>query len=115
MYTTASFGYTLFEFLISWHDATIAGVLNQKNPPKNGLEYRIQHLGYLKDTQQYEKAISFYEYVIETLEDDSILELISDTKTDVLHGKDCNPLRIRLVEELSEIKVSLKQSNEKEL
>ncbi len=144
MYTTNTFGNTLFNVLRSWnilpveqynflqllssqnsnfklknldvfYDAAIAGVLNQKNLPKNALQYRIQHLTYLKDTKQYKKAIPFYEYVLESLEDDSILELISDAKTDVLNGEDCNPLRIRLLEELSEIKVSLKQSNKKEL
>ncbi len=144
MYTINSFGYTLFQVLRSWnissteqykflqlltsknsnfklknldvfYDATIAGVLNQKIAPKNALDYRIQHLTYLKETQQYEKAVPFYEYVLENLKDDSILELISNTKTNVLNGEDCNPIRIKLLDELSEIKVELEQSNTKEL
>lgn len=98
-----------------FYDAALAGVLNQKKSPKNSREHRVNHLKYLKDTQQYKKAIPFYEFVLENLEDDSILELISDTKTDILNGKDCNPIRIQILEDLSEIKRNLNLSNETEL
>lgn len=144
LYTKADFGNTLYHILKDWtinpkeqitflevltegidnfklknldvfYDAAIAGIATQKKPPKNIQEYRVKHLQYLKETRQYEKAIPFYEFVLENLEDDSILELISDTKTNVLDGEDCHPLRIQLLEDLSEIKASLKLSNSKEL
>lgn len=98
-----------------FYDAALASLLNQKNPPNNSEEYRIKHLAFLKETGQYEKAIPFYEFALENLEDYSFLELISNTKTNVLDGEDCHPLRIQLLEELSEIKTAIGQSNIKEL
>ncbi|AXT52720.1 hypothetical protein D1818_18525 [Aquimarina sp. BL5] len=144
LYSETDFGNTLFHVLNDWnihpkeqitflellikdvdnfklknldvfYDAAIAGIITQKKPPKNTQEYRIKHLQYLKETKQYEKAIPFYEFVLENLEDDSILELISDTETNVLDGQDCHPLRIQLLEDLSEIKTSLQLSNSEEL
>jgi len=101
--------------LAVFYDYVVAGMLTQKKPFKNDFEYRVKHLHYLWETKQYAKAIPFYEYVLEGLRDDSILELISDAKTDVLAGQDCNPIRIRLLEELSEIKTTLNLSNHQEL
>lgn len=144
LYTKTDFGNTLYHILKDWtinpkeqitfldlltegidnfklknldvfYDAAIAGIATHKKPPKDIQEYRIKHLQYLKETKQYEKAIPFYEFVLENLDDDSILELISDTKTNVLDGEDCHPLRIQLLEDLSEIKASLKLSNNNEL
>ncbi len=99
----------------AFYERAIAGVANQKKPPQNIEAARLKHLQYLKETKQFEKAISLYEMTLENLEDDSILELISDTKTNVLNGEDCHPLRIQLLEDLSEIKTGLKEADSKEL
>ncbi|MBW1297853.1 hypothetical protein [Aquimarina litoralis] len=101
--------------LAVFYDAALAGIANQKKPPKEILEYRIKHLNFLKETKQYQKAIPFYEFVLEHLPDDSILELISDTNTNILDGEDCNPLRIQLLDDLSFIKTRENVSNAKEL
>lgn len=101
--------------LAVFYDSVIAGLCNLKKPQKNTFELRLQHLSFLKETQQYQKAISYYEYTIENLKDDSILELISDTKTNVLNGEDCNPLRIQLLEQLLEIKTILNKNTDAEL
>lgn len=98
-----------------FYDAAVAGIYNQEKTSKHIEPYRIKHLTYLKDTRQYQKAIPFYEFTLENLDDDSILELISDTKTNILDGQDCHPLRIQLLEDLSEIKVAVSQSNANEL
>ena len=98
-----------------FYDAAIAGMVNVQKAPEDELTYRIPHLEYLNETKQYEKAIPYYEYVLTYLEDDSILELISDTSTNVLNGEDCNPLRIQLLETLAEIKETLQQPRAPEL
>ncbi len=144
LFTESAFGYTLFQIMKDWsipfqeqytflelleaqydtfklknldvfYDAVIAGMIHQEKAPKNILGYRVKHLSFLKETQQYDKAVPFYEFTLESLDDDSILELISDRKTNVLNGEDGHPLRIQLLEELSEIKRTLTQSNNKEV
>ncbi|GAA3522914.1 hypothetical protein GCM10022393_42000 [Aquimarina addita] len=103
------------KYLDVFYDAAIVGLYDKKGTSKNIEPYRIKHLQYLKDTKQYKKAIPFYEFTLENLDDDSILELISDTETNILNGEDCHPLRIQLLEDLSEIKTTVNQSNAKEL
>lgn len=88
----------------------------QTNTKKDkDLNFRLGYINYLKKTKQYYIAIPIYEELIYQVEEDNLLDIISDSKINIIDGEHSNQLRIQLLEDLAKIKTELKTSNDDEL
>ncbi len=87
-----------------YYDSVMATIATEKKQPEDWFTMQLQHVAYLKETAQYEKAIPFYEYLIEQLTDDTILPLLSNQYTNLFLGEDVNPIRIEVLEALLVVK-----------
>ncbi|WP_282116681.1 hypothetical protein [Cellulophaga baltica] len=81
-----------------WVEDVIASVISEKKKFEKTVSLRKQHIDFLISTQQYERSIPYYEFVIENGLNPDILSLLSDNKIDIVKGEDVEAEHILFIE-----------------
>ncbi|WBX74265.1 hypothetical protein PG913_03370 [Tenacibaculum pacificus] len=100
--------------ITDFYDKLVETFINDKKNKKD-IEFNLKYIDYLKETEQSYKAIPFAEKVLSELEENSILEMLSDNKINIIGGEDVNLIRIKILEDLVFFKKEIGEAYKTEL
>lgn len=92
-------------------------IFDEKEASKKelSLDFKVNYARFLKDAKLFKSAIPHYESIINSLKNQTVLDMLSDNKADILNGTHASGLQIELLDELVDIKKTEGENFDSEL
>ncbi|MEX6626135.1 M48 family metalloprotease [Tenacibaculum salmonis] len=100
--------------ITAFYDKLVKTFINDKKNKKD-IAFNLRYIDYLKETEQFYKAIPFAEKSLTELQEGSIIEMLSDNKINIIAGENVNLIRVKILEDLVFFKKEINQVYKDEL